>query len=201
MEENKKMSEEKLEELLEEIELPAEDKAEEAAESSKDSKCDKKKSKKLEKELEEMKKELEKKEEALKGANNKYLTMLAEYDNFRRRSAKEKESTYSDAYADVLAQILPVIDNLERAALYGDGNAENVTKGLEMTLRSFAEVMEKMGVKEIESLGKTFDPNVHNAVMHTEDENLGEQEICEVLQKGYMIGDKVLRYAMVKVAN
>lgn len=204
MEENKKMSEEKLEEILEEIELPAEDKDEEnaeTAESSKDSKGDKKKSKKLEKELEEMKRELEKKEEALKEANNKYLTMLAEYDNFRRRSAKEKESTYSDAYADVLGQILPVIDNLERAALYGDGNAENVTKGLEMTLRGFTEVMEKMGVKEIESLGKTFDPNVHNAVMHTEDENLGEQEICEVLQKGYMIGDKVLRYAMVKVAN
>ena len=70
-----------------------------------------------------------------------------------------------------------------------------------MTLRSFAEIMEKMGVKEIESLGKTFDPNVHNAVMHTEDESLGEQEIAEVLQKGYMLGDKVLRYAMVKVAN
>ncbi|MEE0970690.1 MAG: nucleotide exchange factor GrpE, partial [Clostridia bacterium] len=161
----------------------------------------KKKQKKLEKELEELKKSLEAKENELKEANSKYLTMLAEYDNFRRRSAKEKESTYSDAYCDVLSQILPVIDNLERAAAFSSDNPENVAKGLDMTLRSFSEILEKLGVKETESLGKTFDPNVHNAVMHTENEELGEQEICEVLQKGYMMGDKVLRYAMVKVAN
>lgn len=185
------MSEEKISEVLEEVEKAEED--------AKENKADKKKDKKLQKELEDTKKELEKANEALKEANSKYLTMLAEYDNFRRRSAKEKESTYSDAYADVLSNILPVIDNLERAAAYGDG--ENVAKGLEMTLRSFSEIMEKMGVKEIEALGKTFDPNVHNAVMHTEDESLGEQEIAEVLQKGYTLGDKVLRYAMVKVAN
>ncbi|MBE6537869.1 MAG: nucleotide exchange factor GrpE [Ruminococcaceae bacterium] len=186
--ENKNISEENVSDVTEEIKT-----------TEKESKNDKKTVKKLEEELEDVKKELEKATEALTDANNKYLTMLAEYDNFRRRSAKEKESTYSDAYADVLSNILPVIDNLERAAAYGDG--ENVSKGLEMTLRSFAEIMEKMGVKEIESLGKTFDPNVHNAVMHTEDESLGEQEISEVLQKGYMLGDKVLRYAMVKVAN
>ena len=196
MAENNKMSEEKLEEILEEIEIDEPEK-----ESEKDTKSDKKKNKKLEKELEELKKQLEERDEALKEANNKYLTMLAEYDNFRRRSAKEKESTYSDAYTDALSQILPVIDNLERAAAYSDGNAENVAKGLEMTLRSFVEVLEKMGVKEIEAIGKTFDPNLHNAVMHTEDESLGEQEICEVLQKGYIRGEKVLRYAMVKVAN
>ncbi len=196
MTDNKDMSEEKLEDVEKEASEPCED-----IDSDKDLKNDKKKSKKLEKELEELKQQLKKAEEEIKEKESKYLTMLAEYDNFRRRSAKEKESTYSDAYADALMQILPVIDNLERAALYGGGNPENLAKGLEMTLRSFTETMEKMGVKEIESLGKTFDPNLHNAVMHTEDETLGEAEICEVLQKGYTLGDKVLRYAMVKVAN
>ena len=199
MEESKKISEEKLDEMLNEIEQTDVENIDEG--NAKDTKPDKKKQKKLDKEIEELKKQLTKAEEELKEKENRYLTMLAEYDNFRRRSAKEKESTYSDAYADVLGQILPVIDNLERAALYGGGNAENIAKGLEMTLRSFNEIMEKMGVKEIEAMGKTFDPEIHNAVMHTEDETLGEQEICEVLQKGYTLGDKVLRYAMVKVAN
>ncbi len=199
MEESKKISEEKLDEMLNEIEQTDVEDIDE--DNAKDTKPDKKKQKKLDKEIEELKMQLTKAEEELKEKENRYLTMLAEYDNFRRRSAKEKESTYSDAYADVLGQILPVIDNLERAALYGGGNAENIAKGLEMTLRSFNEIMEKMGVKEIEAMGKTFDPEIHNAVMHTEDETLGEQEICEVLQKGYTLGDKVLRYAMVKVAN
>ncbi len=190
-----KMSEEKLEEMPEELDAKDEETKEE-----------KKKSKKcgdsaLKKELEETKKALEDANKALEDSNAKYLTMLAEYDNFRKRSASEKERTYTDAKADALMQILPVIDNLERAAVYGGGNAENVAKGLEMTLRSFGEVMERLGVKEIESLGKTFDPELHNAVFHVDDESYGEQEIVEVLQKGYMIGDKVLRYAMVKVAN
>lgn len=197
----KKMSEEKLEEMLNELE--SEDKATE----EKDEKSEKKKSKKngeteaLKKELEKTKKELEEAKSSLEEKNNKYLTMLAEYDNFRKRSTLEKERTYSDAKSDALAQILPVIDNLERAASYGGGNAENVAKGLEMTLRSFSEVLEKLGIKEIEALGKTFDPELHNAVFHVDDESYGEQEIIEVLQKGYIIGDRVLRYAMVKVAN
>lgn len=192
------MSEEKLNEMIDELEIedtPTEEKTE------------KKKTKKngesdaLKKELEETKKALEETKKSLEESNNKYLTMLAEYDNFRKRSAQEKDRTYTDAKADALSQILPVIDNLERAAAYGGGNAENVAKGLEMTLRSFGEVMEKLGVKEIEALGKTFDPELHNAVFHVDDEGYGEQEIVEVLQKGYTIGDKVLRYAMVKVAN
>lgn len=192
-----KMSDEKLEETLNELELENTDE---------ETKEEKKKSKKsgdasLKKELEETKKALEEAKKALEDSNAKYLTMLAEYDNFRKRSATEKERTYTDARADALSHILPVIDNLERAATYGDGNAENVAKGLEMTLRSFGEVMERLGVKEIESLGKTFDPELHNAVFHVDDESYGEQEIVEVLQKGYTIGDKVLRYAMVKVAN
>lgn len=158
-----------------------------------------KKCKKLEAEIEKLKKELDDEKKTSEESNKKYLTMLAEYDNFRRRSAKEKESAYSDAYIDVLEKILPVLDNLERAAAYKDG--ESVLHGLELTLKSFNEVLSKLGIKEIDAVGGKFDPNLHNAVMHVEDDEHGEGEVVEVLQKGYMCGDKVLRYAMVKVAN
>lgn len=158
-----------------------------------------KKCKKLEAEIEKLKKELDDEKKASEESNKKYLTMLAEYDNFRRRSAKEKESAYSDAYIDVLEKILPVLDNLERAAAYKDG--ESVLHGLELTLKSFNEVLSKLGIKEIDAVGGKFDPNLHNAVMHVEDDEHSEGEVVEVLQKGYMCGDKVLRYAMVKVAN
>lgn len=158
-----------------------------------------KKCKKLEAEIEKLKKELEDEKKASEESNKKYLTMLAEYDNFRRRSTKEKEGAYSDAYIDVLEKILPVLDNLERAAAYKDG--ESVLHGLELTLKSFNEVLSKLGIKEIDAVGGKFDPNLHNAVMHVEDDEHGEGEVVEVLQKGYMCGDKVLRYAMVKVAN
>ena len=158
-----------------------------------------KKCKKLEAEIEKLKKELDDEKKASEESNKKYLTMLAEYDNFRRRSAKEKESAYSDAYIDVLEKILPVLDNLERAAAYKDG--ESVLHGLELTLKSFNEVLSKLGIQEIDAVGGKFDPNLHNAVMHVEDDEHGEGEVVEVLQKGYMCGDKVLRYAMVKVAN
>ena len=158
----------------------------------KNEKCDKKKMKALEAELEEVKKQAEE-------TNEKYLRMLAEYDNFRKRSAKERESIYGDAYTDALTAILPVLDNLERAE--GCSDADGLSKGLELTLKSFRETLEKMGVKEIEAVGQTFDPNLHNAVFHVEDENYGENEIVEVLMKGYTKGDKVLRYSMVKVAN
>ena len=99
----------------------------------------------------------------------------------------------------MLEKILPVLDNLERAAAYKDG--ESVLHGLELTLKSFNEVLSKLGIKEIDAVGGKFDPNLHNAVMHVEDDEHGEGEVVEVLQKGYMCGDKVLRYAMVKVAN
>ena len=168
---------------------------ESAAETDeKASKADKKKTKKLEGEL-------EKKEAELAEANDKYMRLFAEYDNFRKRTAKEKEGIYADAYLDALTQILPVLDNLERAAAFENADAESLKKGLELTLKSFSETLEKLGVREIESLGKTFDPNVHNAVMHVDDEAFGESEIVEVFAKGYARGDKVLRHSMVKVAN
>ena len=130
------------------------------------------------------------------------MRLYAEYDNFRRRSQKEKEGTYADAYIDALTQILPILDNLEREAQYGGEDKEHpLAKGLELTLKSFAETLEKMGVTEIPALGEKFDPNVHNAVMHVEDEAFGENEVVEVFMKGYIRGDKVLRHSMVKVAN
>ncbi len=155
-------------------------------------KTDKKKVGKLEKELAEANAKAEE-------LNERYVRMLAEYDNFRKRTAKEREGIYADAYMDALTSILPVLDNLERAE--GCDDAEALKKGLELTLKSFRDTLEKMGVKEIEAMGAAFDPNVHNAVMHVEDEAYGENEIVEVLMKGYQKGDKVIRYSMVKVAN
>ena len=152
----------------------------------------KKKSKKSDKLLEE-------KEAQINELNDKYLRLAAEYDNFRRRSAKEREGIYGDAYADAMAAIMPVIDNLERAAMYND--AEKVRAGLELTLKGFTDTLDKLGIKAFGEVGDAFDPNIHNAVMHVEDEEKGEGEIVDVFQKGYKKGDKVIRYAMVKVAN
>ena len=160
-------------------------------------KNDKKKLKKLESELAAAEKALEEKSAALAAAEDKYLRMMAEYDNFRKRSAKEKEGVWADAYGDCIANILPILDNLERASQ--SENFEAVKKGLEMTAKAFEDAMSKMGITEIET--KVFDPNLHNAVMHVEDEAYGDGEIVEVFQKGYAKGDKVIRYAMVKVAN
>lgn len=136
-------------------------------------------------------------EEKLNESQDKYLRTLAEYDNFRKRTAKERDSIYKDAYVDAVKNLLPVIDNLERVlTLEGD---EKFMEGLKLILNSVYATLEKMGVKEIEA--KVFDPNLHNAVMHIDDENLGEGEIVEVFQKGYALGERVIRYAMVKVAN
>lgn len=161
-------------------------------EKSTKSQSDKKKIKKLEEELATATARADE-------INEKYMRMLAEYDNFRKRSAKEREGVYADAVSDTLSSILPVLDNLERAEACKD--AEGLAKGLELTLKSFRDTLERLGIQEIEALGKTFDPNVHNAVFHVEDDAYGENEIVEVLMKGYVKGDKVVRYAMVKVAN
>ena len=163
---------------------------------------DKKKAKKADAEIARLAGELEACAAKLAEQNDQYLRVCAEYDNFRKRTAKEREGVYADAYIDALTQILPILDNLDRAAAFSTEDAESpVAKGLEMTRKSFVETLGKMGVTEIEALGKPFDPNLHNAVMHVEDENAGENEIVEVFMKGYIRGDKVLRYSMVKVAN
>jgi len=131
---------------------------------------------------------------------DKYLRVCAEYDNFRRRSQKEKEALYGDIKADVLLKFLPVYDNLVRA-LNQPTEDEAYRKGVEMIMNQFVATMEKLGVEKIESLGHSFDPNFHNAVMHVDDEEKGENEIVEVFQEGFKTGDKVIRFAMVKVAN
>ena len=178
------------EDILEDAEkqeAPAEDKA------------DKKKNKKLDAKIAELEKKLEKADALAVEQNDKYMRLAAEYDNFRKRSAKEKEGIYADAYADALKSILPIIDNLERAV--GVEGADAVAKGLEMTLKGAAEALEKMGVEAFGAEGDEFDPNMHNAMMMVDDENHKEGEIVNVFQKGYKKGDKIIRYAMVTVAN
>lgn len=162
-------------------------------------KNDKKKNKKADAEIARLQKLLEEKSAECDAANDKYMRMMAEYDNFRKRSAKEKEGTYADAYADALSSIIPIIDNLERAV--GVNEADAVLKGLEMTLKGAAEALTKMGVEAFGAEGEQFDPNIHNAVMMVESNERAEGEIVSVFQKGYKKGDKIIRYAMVTVAN
>ena len=171
--------------------------AAEAEETKSDAKSEKKKAKKQDAEIAELKKQLEAKNAECEAANDRYMRMMAEYDNFRKRSAKEKDGIYADAYSDCIANLLPILDNLERAGK--SDNYEAVAKGLELTVKAFDDALQKMGVCEIEAT--VFDPNLHNAVMHVEDDQYGDGEIVEVSQKGYCKGDKVIRYAMVKVAN
>ena len=143
--------------------------------------------------------ELKELKEENEGLKDKLLRTVAEYDNFRKRTIKEKENIYNEACADVLKEMLPVLDNLERAVAV-DGSVEDLKKGIEMTINQFLGALNKLGVEEIAADGE-FDPNFHNAVMHVQDENLQANQVAEVFQKGYKKGDKVLRYSMVKVAN
>lgn len=129
-----------------------------------------------------------------------FLRLAAEYDNYRKRTAKEKENLWTDAKADTVQAFLPVYDNLERA-MKQETSDEAYKKGVEMTMNQLKEVFAKLGVTEIEAQGRPFDPNLHNAVMHIEDENLGENTVAQVFQAGFMLGEKVIRFAMVQVAN
>jgi molecular chaperone GrpE len=138
---------------------------------------------------------------SLADEQDKYLRLAAEYDNYRKRTAKEKESLYADAKIDTIKALLGVYDNLERGlAQYGDEESPH-RKGLEMVFNQFKESLKKLGVETMDAAGKPFDPEKHNAVMHVEDENYGENTVVEVLQQGFTLGDKVLRFAIVKVAN
>ena len=130
----------------------------------------------------------------------KYLRLAAEYDNFRKRTAKEKEAIWNDVKADAALAFLPVYDNLERALAQQTAD-EAFKKGVEMTMTQLTGIFEKLGVTAFGEAGEAFDPTLHNAVMHAEDESAGENVILEVFQKGFRIGEKVVRFAMVKVAN
>ena len=135
----------------------------------------------------------------LDALKDRLLRLTAEYDNYRKRTAKEKEGIYTDAWTDVLKEVLPVADNLERA-LAVEGNVEDIKKGVEMTIKGFLNALEKLGVEEIDTTNG-FDPNVHQAISVVEDANLNTNDVAQVYQKGYKKGEKVIRYSMVTVAK
>lgn len=136
----------------------------------------------------------------LKAAEDRYMRLAAEYDNFRKRSARERDALFADVRSDTVVKFLPVYDNLLRAiAMTPEGYPGR--KGIEMTLTQFETVLTKLGVTPIEALGQSFDPALHNAVMHTEDPEQGESVVVEEFEKGFKMGDKVIRFSMVKVAN
>ena len=196
---SEKVSQEETVEVIEEDEVPAsEDSAEECGEekSAKKDRRQKREDRKAAKEAEK----LAAKDEELAILNDKYLRVCAEYDNFRKRSQKEKDALYGDIRANVITGFLPVYDNLVRA-LEAKTEDEAYAKGVEMIMNQFNTTLEKLGAEEIPALGEKFDPTVHNAVMHVDDDTKGENEIVEVFQKGFKIGDKIIRFAMVKVAN
>lgn len=139
-------------------------------------------------------------EQALKAAEDRYLRLAAEYENFRKRSAKERDATFADARADAVLKFLPVYDNLVRA-IAAMTEEDPGRKGVEMTLAQFETVLTKLGVTPIPALGEQFDPELHNAVMHVEDPEQGENVIIEEFEKGFKMGDKIIRFSMVKVAN
>lgn len=133
---------------------------------------------------------------------DKHLRLMAEYDNYKKRTLKEKEEIGSFATADAIEKLLPVVDNFERALdALSDSEKNTFTEGVELVYRQLMEIFEKMGVSEIEAVGKEFDPELHNAVMHIDDDNFGTNTIAEQFMKGYKYKDKVIRYSMVKVAN
>ena len=192
--EAEEVKEEKTGEASEETIKEEEKKAPETAEEPAGEKSEEKKSE--EKKPEEAKP----KTDELAAEKDKYLRLCAEYDNFRKRSQNEKDAIYADVRANTLTSFLPVYDNLVRA-LNQPTEDEAYKKGVEMIMAQFKATMEKLGVTEMDCLGKKFDPAFHNAVMHVDDEEKGENEIVEVFQQGFMLGDKVIRFAMVKVAN
>lgn len=154
---------------------------------------------KLKGEVKKLSGELEGKSKAYDELNDKYLRMMAEYDNFRKRSQRERDGIYASAYEEALKEFLPMSDNLQRSLAYA--GTENFAKGIEMIVNQFSDTLKKLGIEEYGKRGDPFDPNIHNAVMRTDDDSLGENTVAEVLQKGYRKGDKILRFAMVKVAN
>ena len=149
------------------------------------------------------KKELAKKEEELNALKDRYMRTLAEYENYRKRTEKEKADIYTYAVKDVMTKMLPILDNLERglALIPEESKADPVAEGMDKICKQFQKTLQDIGVKPIEAEGKEFDPNLHNAVMHVEDGNLGENIVAEELQKGYTYKESVVRHSMVKVAN
>ncbi len=183
------MSEEKEKEACEEVEETAEEVAEETTESVD-----------VMTEEELLKEEIATLKKELAEQKDKYLRLDAEYYNYRTRSLKEKQDACDNATISTVTEILPVIDNFERA-VNTPCEDENYKKGVEMILKQYLDILTKLGIEEIKAEGEPFDPNFHNAVTQVADENLGENTVAQVFQKGYIMGKKVLRHAMVAVAN
>ena len=139
-------------------------------------------------------------EKALQEANDKYMRLFAEFDNFRKRTAKEKSETYQDAVAKTVLELLPAVDSFERA-MESPCTDEAYRSGMEKIYQQMTSILSKLGVEEIPALNEPFDPKVHNAIRQIEDENFGESTVCQVYQKGYRLGDRIIRCAMVSVAN
>ncbi len=194
LEENLENDKKNLEEVEERVEVDADEViTEETAENSEETKKD---------ELDMLRKtkdEVKKLTNEIEALKDRLLRQTAEYDNFRKRTAKEKEGIYTDACADVIKELLPVADNLERA-MAAEGSIDDLKKGVEMTMKGLESAFAKLGIEEIDASGE-FDPNMHQAVMHIEDENFDKNVVAEVFMKGYKRGDKVIRHSVVKVAN
>lgn len=171
--------------------------------AKKSDKKEKKAQKLLEKQLEDAQKNANEALKEKEAINDTYLRMLAEYDNFRKRVQKEKEALYSDGIADAVEKLLPVLDNLDRAAAtnVSSPEAQAVLDGVAKVLQQATEIFEKMGVSEIPAKGEVFNPEVHNAVMHEDDPDSDENIVSEVFLNGYKLGDKVIRHSVVKVVN
>lgn len=185
-------------ENIENEEVKEEVKEEEEQETAEESSEDTDKKDELDM-LRKSKDEIKKLTNQVETLKDRLLRLTAEYENYRKRTAKEKEGIYTDACTDVLKEVLPTLDNLERAYA-ADGSVEDLKKGIEMTMKGLQASFEKLGVEEI-PVDEGFDPNLHQAVMHVEDENLDKNVVAEVFMKGYRKGDKVIRHTVVKVAN
>ena len=173
-------------------------------EAAAEEQAEKKTKKKKEKGITFTREQVEQMELAVKqlaSVKDQYTRLGAEYDNYRKRTTKEKDNIYQDAKADTIKAFLAVYDNLERAAAAEGGEDSPHKKGLEMIFAQFKDILAKQGVTEIEAKGQPFDPEKHNAVMHIDDENYGENEVAQVFQAGFAMGDKIIRHAIVQVAN
>ena len=140
-------------------------------------------------------------EKELAEKNDQFMRVCAEYDNFRKRSQKEKQDIYSSSKADVIKELLPILDNIDRAKATGETNFEDYKKGIDLIFSQFEQLLEKTGVECFGERGDEFDPNIHNAVMTVEDDTLGENTVAQVFTKGYKLGDRIIREAVVQVAN
>ncbi len=170
-------------------------------EMEKETKKEEKKAKKTTKKADKNAEIIAEKDKEIESLQDQLLRLAAEYDNFKKRTQKEKEALYKDVAADTIAELLPVIDNLERALLSFDDKENPHYKGVEMVCKQTNDIFKKLGVEEIKALGEEFNPELHNAVMHIDDETVADNTIVEEFQKGYTYKEKVIRYSMVKVAN